>query len=118
MLVVDDEPDARDVTSAALEQHGAEVTAVPSAAEALDALRRKGFDVLVADIGMPEEDGYSLIGKVRELQGELGDLPAIALTAYAGDGDRLRALAAGFQLHLAKPVDSRGLASAVAAVAR
>ncbi|RPH55227.1 response regulator, partial [bacterium] len=74
-------------------------------------------DVLVADIGMPEEDGYSLIGKVRELDGAIRDVPAIALTAYAGEGDRQRALAAGFQMHLAKPVEPLELASAVATVA-
>jgi CheY-like chemotaxis protein len=114
---VDDEEDARDVASAALEELGAEVRSVPSAADALAALQRSGADVLVADIGMPGEDGYSLIHKVRELEGDLGRLPAIALTAYAGDADRRRALEAGFQIHLPKPIDPGALAEAVAAIA-
>ena len=117
VLLVDDEPDARDVVSAALEELGAKVDSVPSAADALASLHRRGADVLVADIGMPEEDGYSLIHKIRELEGALGRLPAIALTAYAGDADRLRALEAGFQIHLPKPIDPGALAEAVAAVA-
>jgi CheY-like chemotaxis protein len=117
VLLVDDEPDVREMLPHLLEQFGASVRVTASAAEALDALRQRQVDVLVADIGMPEEDGYSLIGKVRELEGAIRDVPAIALTAYAGDGDRQRALAAGFQMHLAKPVEPRELASAVAAVA-
>ncbi|HEX6861420.1 MAG TPA: ATP-binding protein, partial [Thermoanaerobaculia bacterium] len=117
VLLVDDEPDAREVVSAALEELGAEVDSVPSAADALAALHRTGADVLVADIGMPEEDGYSLIRRIRNLEGELGRLPAIALTAYAGEADRLRALEAGFQIHLPKPIDPGALAEAVAAIA-
>ncbi|HVG10605.1 MAG TPA: ATP-binding protein [Thermoanaerobaculia bacterium] len=117
VLVVDDEPDARDVVTAALEELGAEVDSMPSAADALASLHRSGADVLVADIGMPGEDGYSLIHKIREIDGILGRLPAIALTAYAGDADRLRALEAGFQIHLPKPIDPGALAEAVAAVA-
>jgi len=117
ILLVDDEPDALEVVSTALEQFGAEVASVPSAADAMLALRRPGTDVLVADIGMPEEDGYSLIQRVRKLEGDLGRLPAIALTAYAGDGDRRRALDAGFQIHLPKPIDPGALAEAVATLA-
>jgi signal transduction histidine kinase len=116
VLLVDDEPDALEVVSSALEELGAQVTAVASAAEAMAALRRTRADVLVADIGMPGEDGYSLIRKIRELGGELGGLPAIALTAYAGDGDRRRALEAGFQVHLAKPIEPRLLAETVSTV--
>ena len=117
ILLVDDEPDALEVVSTALEEMGAEVASVPSAADALAALHRSGADVLVADIGMPEEDGYSLIQKIRNLEGDLGRLPAIALTAYAGEADRRRALDAGFQIHLPKPIDPGALAEAVAAVA-
>jgi signal transduction histidine kinase len=116
VLLVDDEPDAREVVCSALEELGAEVTSVPSAAEAMAALGRAGADVLVADIGMPGEDGYSLIRKIRELDGDLAGLPAIALTAYAGDNDRRRALEAGFQVHLAKPVEPRLLAETVSTV--
>jgi CheY-like chemotaxis protein/two-component sensor histidine kinase len=116
ILLVDDEEDAREVVSTALEQFGAEVASVDSAADAMATLRRTGADVLVADIGMPGEDGYSLIQRVRELDGDLGRLPAIALTAYAGDADRRRALEAGFQIHLPKPIDPGALAEAVASV--
>ncbi len=92
------------------------MTVAASAAEALAALAAEWADVLVADIGMPGEDGYSLIRRVRGLAGG-AELPAIALTAYAGDGDRRRALDAGFQVHLAKPVDPGELLAAVLALA-
>jgi signal transduction histidine kinase/CheY-like chemotaxis protein len=118
VLLVDDEPDAREVVCSALEELGAEVTSVPSAAEAMAALGRGGADILVADIGMPEEDGYSLIRRIRKLEGDLAGLPAIALTAYAGDGDRRRALEAGFQVHLAKPIEPRLLAETVSTVSK
>ena len=118
VLLVDDEPDAREVISAALEQFGAEVSTAPSASEALRALRSSAAHVLVADIGMPGEDGYSLIQRIREMDGDLGALPAIALTAYAGDVDRQRALDAGFQIHLAKPVEPGVLAQAVAVLGK
>ncbi|HEX9943863.1 MAG TPA: ATP-binding protein [Thermoanaerobaculia bacterium] len=118
VLLVDDEPDAREMLPAVLEQFGVQVSVAASAAEALDVLQRSAMDVLVADIGMPEEDGYSLIGKVRALDRHVRDLPAIALTAYAGEADRRRALEAGFQIHLAKPVEPADLASAVASLAQ
>jgi CheY-like chemotaxis protein len=118
VLVVDDDADAREVLPTVLEQFGVEVAVAASAAEGMALLERHAIDVLVADIGMPEEDGYSLITRIRKLESHLRDLPAIALTAYAGDGDRQRALAAGFQLHLAKPVEPHDLVSAVAAVAK
>jgi signal transduction histidine kinase len=117
VLLVDDERDALEVVSAALEQLGARVASAGSAAEAMREIRRFAPDVLVADIGMPEEDGYSLIRRIRQLDGELGGVPAVALTAYAGEADRQRALSAGFQLHLPKPVEPRELAAAVAALA-
>jgi signal transduction histidine kinase/ActR/RegA family two-component response regulator len=116
VLLVDDDPETRRMLPLTLETFGAEVTAAASAAEALAILLREPMDVMVADIGMPEEDGYSLIGKVRALDGELGSLPALALTAYAAEADRQQALAAGFHLHMAKPVEPLHLASALAAL--
>ncbi|HEY9902454.1 MAG TPA: PAS domain S-box protein [Candidatus Sericytochromatia bacterium] len=115
ILVVDDETDTRDFYTAVLEEHGAEVIAVASADEALEAISRQRPDVLISDIGMPVRDGYSLIRQVRasELQ-EGGMLPAIALTAYARDVDRQQAIAAGFQKHLAKPVEPNKLVAVVA----
>jgi signal transduction histidine kinase/ActR/RegA family two-component response regulator len=117
VLLVDDEADTREMLPIVLSQFGVRVTAASSAAEALDALEHSRIDLLVADIGMPGEDGYSLIGKVRSLNGRNGSLPAIALTAYAAEPDRQKALAAGFQLHLAKPVETNELVSALAALA-
>jgi PAS domain S-box-containing protein len=116
VLVVDDEPDAREVLPNVLERFGAQVRVSASGVEALEILRREGADVLVADIGMPGMDGYELIRRIRALDGGLRHLPAIALTAYAGDGDRRSALEAGFQLHLAKPVEPSRLAAAIARV--
>lgn len=116
MLVVDDQADARDLARTVLEMHGAEVTTVASAGEALHALARQRFHVLVADIGMPEQDGYSLIHAVRALPPEQGgSLPAIAATAYASLRERARALEAGYGWHLAKPLDPEQLVAAVAA---
>jgi PAS domain S-box-containing protein len=118
VLVVDDEADARELLMAVLEQCGAEAIAVASAAEALEALQRWRPDVLVSDIGMPQEDGYVLIGKVRALVPEQGGrIPAIALTAYARAEDRTRALAAGFQTHVPKPVEPAELAFVIASLA-
>ncbi|HKX30960.1 MAG TPA: ATP-binding protein [Blastocatellia bacterium] len=109
-LVVDDEADARDLVATLLRQCGARVTTASSAAEALALLGRSGGqlrpDVLVSDIGMPEEDGYSLIRRVRQLTPQEGGLiPAIALTAYGRASDRIQALSAGFQTHMSKPVE-------------
>jgi PAS domain S-box-containing protein len=118
VLVVEDEADTRDLLSAALGHSGALVEAAASAEEALDALRRRRPDVLVCDIGMPGEDGYALLARVRDLTAEEGGLvPAVALTAYARADDRSRALAAGYQVHLAKPVDPDELISFVARMA-
>src|SRR5947199_4157103 len=105
VLVVDDEADARESLTVVLEQCGAVVTAVASAREALGALARQRPDILVSDIGMPEEDGYSLIEKVRVLEAAKrgGRIPAVALTAYAAPEDRRRALAAGYELPVANP---------------
>jgi CheY-like chemotaxis protein len=101
-----------------LEDCHAQVTAAASAAEAIEILREKHFDVMVSDIGMPNEDGYALIRRVRALGKENGgDIPAIALTAYARAEDRVKAIGAGFQLHIAKPVEPIELITMVASAA-
>jgi signal transduction histidine kinase len=116
VLVVDNEADARGLIGAILESCGAEVVAVASAAEALEEIERRRPDVLLSDIAMPEEDGYSLIRKVRQLGG--GDpLPAAALTAYATARDRAQALLAGYQAHLTKPIEASELTAVVASLA-
>jgi CheY-like chemotaxis protein len=115
---VDDEADARNLLNTMLSQHGAEVTTAATAAEAVSALQQFIPDVLVSDIGMPEEDGYSLIRKVRALDASLGgQVPAVALTAYARAEDRAQALLAGFQLHVPKPVNAAELVVVVARLA-
>ncbi|MBD1938377.1 PAS domain S-box protein [Microcoleus sp. FACHB-68] len=119
VLVVDDEADTRDVIVTALEQSGAEVKVVASVNTAFIALQQFQPNVLVSDIGMPEEDGYSLIRKVRALAADRGGkIPAVALTAYAMEEDRRRVLEAGFQQHLAKPVDTDELIQVVARLSR
>ncbi len=116
VLLVDDDAGARESVTAVLEQSGASVRAVESAAEAVETLEREPPDVLLSDIAMPGLDGYALLGQARaRLQG--AQLPAAALTAYAGATDRTRALAAGFQAHLAKPVDPAELVAVVAQLA-
>jgi CheY-like chemotaxis protein len=118
VLVVDNDADARDVLSTVLAQRGAEVLTASSAAEALGVLERDRLDVLVSDIGMPDEDGYALIAKVRALPPERGGrIPAAALTAYAGAEDRDQVLAAGFQRHVPKPADPVALVQVVAELA-
>ncbi len=104
VLVIDDEIDSLNIITLVLEQEGAEVTPVTSAAEALNTLEVSTPDLIISDIGMPEIDGYTLLNKIRALpQGK--NLPAIALSAYAGEVNRLHSLTAGFQEHLDKPVD-------------
>jgi CheY-like chemotaxis protein len=118
VLVVDDEPDARELLRAILEQDGAIVETVASAAAALRALPHFKPHVVISDIGMPEENGYALIRQVRGLAASAGgQTPAIALTAYAGHEDYQQALQAGFQRHLAKPIDPVDLVKVVAEVA-
>ncbi len=113
VLIVDDEADALDLVTKILEEAGAIVTAVRSATSALQAL--SGIDILVSDIGMPGEDGYVLIRKIRTLTPQQGgQIPAIALTAYAGIENRNQAIAAGFQKHLTKPVDPNELVESIA----
>jgi CheY-like chemotaxis protein len=107
-LVVDDERDARDMLALMLETCGATVRTVGSASEALDAMAEQRPDVLLADLGMAEEDGYSLIRRwrLREKQELLPQTAAIAVTAYASAADRERALLAGYNGHISKPVDA------------
>ena len=115
VLVVDDEADARELMKEVLGQCGADVTVAPAVGAALAALERGPFDVLISDIAMPEEDGYDLIRKVRTLDARRGgQIPALALTAYAGTEDRTAAISAGFQQHAAKPIEPAELAAAVA----
>jgi K+-sensing histidine kinase KdpD/ActR/RegA family two-component response regulator len=117
VLVVDDDEDARQLVQAVLEECGAKVTAVDSVDSALEVLSRGVTDVLVSDIGMPGQDGYDLIRRVRALPGDAANLPAAALTAYARAEDRHRALNAGYSRHLAKPVEPSELVAVVAALA-
>ncbi|MGF2035922.1 MAG: PAS domain S-box protein [Nostoc sp. CmiVER01] len=118
VLVVDDQVDSRDFITTILEQYQAEVQAVASVAEALQVITQWKPDVLVSDIGMPDEDGYSLIRKVRSQSPELGgNIPAAALTAYTRAEDRMRAIQEGYQLHLPKPIEAAELATVVARLA-
>jgi PAS domain S-box-containing protein len=114
ILVVDDEADMRELVREILTQSGAEVKVVTSAEEALLALNELKVDVLVSDIGMPQVDGYMLIRQVRKRPPqEGGQIPAIALTAYAGEMNQQQALTAGFQHHISKPVDPEELVRAI-----
>jgi signal transduction histidine kinase/ActR/RegA family two-component response regulator len=106
VVVVDDEQDARDLVAAVLEQAGAIVTAVGSAEEAMHAIREKPPSLIVSDIGMPGEDGYALIARVRALPADRGGrVPAVAVTAFTRSEDRARALRAGYTAHVGKPID-------------
>ena len=113
VLLIEDEPDTRELLSLTLESSGAEVTAVESAREALSNLQHFTPDVLLSDIGLPIESGYELIRKVRGLSSEVRNVPAVALTAFATDKDRQKALSAGFQIYLAKPVEPDILVEAI-----
>ena len=118
VMLVDDEADVRELLGIALEQSGAAVLRLASADAAVAALPEYRPHVLLADIEMPGEDGYSLVQRIRRLPPEEGGLtPSIAITAYAGVQDRIRALAAGFDLHLPKPVQLDELRAAVARLA-
>ena len=119
ILVVDDNDDGRTLTVFLLTQAGARVNAVASAREALLAKEAQRPDVLVSDIGLPDEDGYALLRQIRQQEAEHGGfLPAIALTGYARAEDRTRVLAAGFQGHVTKPIEPAELIAAIAALAR
>jgi signal transduction histidine kinase/ActR/RegA family two-component response regulator len=118
ILVVDDEADARTLARRVLEKCGAEVVAVGSAAEGLEAMDGiHGVSVVVTDIGMPERDGYDFIKDMRAIPGAPGRVPAIALTALARDEDRKRTLLAGYQVHISKPVDPAELVTVIATLA-
>ena len=118
VLLVDDDVAGRDAMAALLQNRGARVTAASTPAEALEAMGRERPDVLLSDIEMPGEDGHSLIRKVRALPAERGgDVPAAAITAYARGEDRQKALSAGFQVHVSKPVQPEELTALVAELA-
>jgi len=117
VLVVDDDADARGVLVMVLEKAGAIVTAVGSVREALEALAGTAPDVLVSDLGMPDQDGFDLIRQVRNHGYDARDLPAVALTAFVQKDDARLALLAGFQVHVPKPVDPHDLTSVVASLA-
>ncbi|MGB3207721.1 MAG: ATP-binding protein, partial [Crinalium sp.] len=116
LLVVDDDPDSRELLDALLAQEGAEVILAASVTEALEVLNESYPDVLISDIGMPIEDGYALIRFLRNDR-VLSAIPAIALTAFAHDTDKQKALEAGFQWHLSKPVEPNELVMLVATLA-
>ena len=113
---MDDDPDARDVLRAILESAGAEVVTSASAPETRAVFLRAHPDLLIADIGMPGEDGYSLIASIRQMETGTSHVPAIALTARTRPEDVEQALAAGFQLHMAKPIDSVRLVESIASL--
>jgi len=118
VLLVDDEPEAREILTTVIGRTGAEVKACISASDALSKLAEWRPDVILSDIAMPDEDGYSFIGKVRSLpRDQGGDIPAAALSAYARDEDRMQALAAGYQMHIAKPIGASQLVTMVAKLA-
>lgn len=117
VLLVDDDKDSLELLATALRQSKAEVTAVSSSNQALAAVKSLKPDVLVSDIAMPESDGYDLIRRLRKANGEVGQIPAVAITAYAKEEDRARALSSGFQYYVAKPVEPADLIRVVATAA-
>jgi CheY-like chemotaxis protein len=117
VLLVEDDDDARKLLGAMLKRYGARVTSTKSAAEALRVFEGELPDVLISDIGMPDQDGYELMRKLRELPPEKGgNTPAIALTGYASRKDRERALNSGYQQHIAKPIEQADIIKAIAAL--
>jgi signal transduction histidine kinase/DNA-binding response OmpR family regulator len=117
VLLVEDEPDTRIFIETVLAKCGAEVRSCESAAEALEQFREWRPDLIISDIGLPVEDGYALIKKVRAVDERAGQVPAIALTAYATPEDRVRVLSSGFQMHIAKPVEPEELVTIIANLA-
>jgi CheY-like chemotaxis protein len=119
VLVIDDNADTLELVAVILEEYGTEVITAASATEAMQAIAQSKPNVLVSDIAMPGVDGYSLIRKVRTLSSEQGgQIPAVALTAYASEEERIRVLDSGFQRHIAKPVDPTELVAVVANLAQ
>jgi CheY-like chemotaxis protein len=118
VLVVDDDRDATELIALVLQRRGAQVVTATSADQALDLLASSVPSVLVSDLGMPGEDGYELIARVRGLASPHGRVRAIALSAYARPEDAKRSIAAGYDMHLPKPVDAAVLTTAIAALAR
>jgi PAS domain S-box-containing protein len=117
VLIVDDEPDGRDLVARILEGRGANPKCASNAPEALEMLAKTRFDILLSDVGMPDMDGYELIRKVRQMDGRRSNpLPAIAITAYARPEDRQRSLLAGYQMHLAKPIEASELVAGIASL--
>jgi PAS domain S-box-containing protein len=115
VLIVDDEPDGRDLVARILEGQGAQSVCATTATQALELLSAGHFDLLLSDIGMPDMSGFDLIRRVRHLdRSRAGPLPAIALTAYARTEDRQRSLLAGFHMHLSKPIEARELIASIA----
>jgi CheY-like chemotaxis protein len=117
VLAVDDEPDARALVKRLLEDSQASVLTAGGAAEALALLKSEKFDVLVCDIGMPNVDGYTLMERLREGHSPNTTTPGVAVTAYARSEDRTKALRAGFQIHISKPVEPTELVTIVASLA-
>jgi CheY-like chemotaxis protein len=116
-LVVDDQPDARILICRLIEEHGGRCILADSGAQALTIVAQEDVNILISDIGMPDFDGYDLIRKIRAMHDSaLRNLPAIALTAYARADDRQRALLAGFQMHVSKPVEPRELVAGIASL--
>jgi CheY-like chemotaxis protein len=119
VLVVDDEMDARELVTVMLERGGAQMKSACSSQEGIEVIQSWRPDVVIADIGMPDEDGYGFIKRLRLLSEQQGGkTPALALTAYARAEDRVRALAAGYQMHLSKPVKRVELSNVVAKLAQ
>jgi CheY-like chemotaxis protein len=119
VLVVEDEPDAREVVGALLESRGAHVVLTASAAEAYISIDREVPDVIVSDVGMPDEDGYQFVRRVRTFSPERGGAtPIVALTAYSSPQDRMRTREAGYSHHLAKPVDAEELVHVLASFSK
>jgi PAS domain S-box-containing protein len=118
ILIVDDETDTLDLITVELAQHGAKITGVTNAGDALKALESHQFDLLISDIGMPKIDGYDLIRRIRQQEaGKERRIPAVALTAYARVQDRMQAIVAGYSTHIAKPVDANELVTVAASLA-
>ena len=115
-LVVDDQADARILICRLIEEQGGQCTLAENGTDALKVIGKENVNIIISDVGMPDFDGYQLIQKLRTLQTDARNLPAIALTAYARNDDRQRALLAGFQMHLSKPVEPRELIAGIASL--